>query len=211
MGHSTTRNEGLAQAIPTPQDRTPKDRAPVDLDQLIGRCREGNPRAWEQLIRTYSPVVWAVIRSQGLKQADGEDVYQLTWQKLVEHLHKLEQPGRVAAWLVTVAKREAISRARQARRMVSVPDPADFLLPADMAVPAPEEWTIARSDGERLRTAIRNLPEEHRALLELLFAEPPLSYDYIAASVGMARGSIGPTRRRILAKMRGELGGGKSG
>ncbi|MFI5689509.1 RNA polymerase sigma factor [Streptomyces sp. NPDC051636] len=211
MGEFGVGNKGDTQAVQTAQVRIPDQRTPADLGRLMDRCREGDGRAWEQLIHVYSPVVWTVVRSHGLKQADCEDVYQLTWQRLVEHIHTLKQPGRVAAWLVTVAKREAISRARQARRMVSVPDPADYLHAADMTVPAPEEWTVARSDSERLRKAIRNLPEEHQALLGLLFAEPPLSYDYIAEAVGMARGSIGPTRRRILAKMRGELAGEERG
>ncbi|WP_258039801.1 RNA polymerase sigma factor [Streptomyces sp. SM1] len=177
----------------------------------MDRCRAGDGRAWEQLIQLYSPVVWTVVRSHGLKQADCEDVYQLTWQRLVEHIHSLKQPGRVAAWLVTVAKREAISRSRQTRRVVSVPDPADFILASDMTAPAPEERAIARADSQRLRAAIRSLPEEHQVLLGLLFAEPPLSYDYIAEASGMARGSIGPTRRRILAKMRCELAGEEIG
>ncbi|MFD9789403.1 RNA polymerase sigma factor [Streptomyces sp. NPDC059070] len=190
----------------TAQADAPEEES-ADPGRLIDRCRAGDGGAWEQLIHVYSPVVWTVARSHGLKQADCEDVYQLTWQRLVEHIDTLKQPGRVAAWLVTVAKRESIGRARQSRWTISVAEPTDLLRPADLTAPAPEEWAIARSDSERLHAAIRSLPAEHQALLGLLFAEPPLSYDCIADAVGMARGSIGPTRRRILARMRGELAG----
>lgn len=182
-----------------------EQRAAAGLEQLIEQCRGGNVRAWERLIRLYSPVVWTVVRSHGLSHADCEDAYQLTWQRLVEHIHTLKQPGRVAAWLVTVAKREAISRARQSRRVVSVPEPADLVRTADHTAPAPEERVLARADGERLQTVLSNLPDDHRALLGLLFAEPPLSYDHISETLGIARGSIGPTRRRILARIHGEL------
>ncbi|MEU0914229.1 RNA polymerase sigma factor [Streptomyces althioticus] len=194
---------------PDRERRRPERGPAVGLEQLIQQCRAGDVRAWERLIRLYSPAVWTVVRSHGLGHADCEDAYQLTWQRLVEHIHTLKQPGRIAAWLVTVAKREALARARQSRRVVSVPEPADLVRAADPehAMPAPEERVLARADGERLQAVLEDLPEQQRELLGLLFAEPPLSYDHISQTLGIARGSIGPTRRRILAKLHGELVG----
>jgi RNA polymerase sigma factor (sigma-70 family) len=194
---------------PDRERRRPERGPAVGLEQLIQQCRAGDVKAWERLIRLYSPAVWTVVRSHGLGHADCEDAYQLTWQRLVEHIHTLKQPGRIAAWLVTVAKREALARARQSRRVVSVPEPADLVRAADPehAMPAPEERVLARADGERLQAVLEDLPDQQRELLGLLFAEPPLSYDHISQTLGIARGSIGPTRRRILAKLHGELVG----
>jgi RNA polymerase sigma factor (sigma-70 family) len=191
------------------ESHRPERRPTVGLEQLMEQCRAGNVKAWERLIRLYSPAVWTVVRSHGLTHADCEDAYQLTWQRLVEHIHTLKQPGRVSAWLVTVAKREAIARARQSRRVVSVPEPADLMRAADRehAMPAPEEGVLARAEEERLQAVLRDLPDRQRALLDMLFAEPPLSYDRIAEALGIARGSIGPTRRRILARLHGALAG----
>ncbi|TXC99747.1 sigma-70 family RNA polymerase sigma factor [Streptomyces sp. ISID311] len=183
----------------------PEQRSTTDLDALVDRCRAHDAAAWERLVRLYSPVVWTVVRSHGLSHADSEDVYQFTWQRLVEHIGSLKQPGRVASWLVTVAKREAIQRSRQSRHTLSVSDPAELTVAAALTSASPEEQALARIDSARLRAAVRSLPDEHQVLLGLLFAEPALSYDAIAAASRMARGSIGPTRRRILASIRATL------
>ncbi|MFI1198894.1 sigma-70 family RNA polymerase sigma factor [Streptomyces sp. BHT-5-2] len=198
-------NAGQVQNADSAGIRISEQRGTKDLDVLVGRCRARDATAWERLIRLYSPVVWTVVRSHGLSHADSEDVYQFTWQRLVEHIGSLKQPGRVAAWLVTVAKREAVNRSRQSRRVLSVSDPAELSVAATLTASSPEEQALAQVDSTRLWAAIRSLPDEHQVLLALLFAEPALSYDDIAAASGMARGSIGPTRRRILATIRARL------
>lgn len=176
----------------------------VDIKVVVDQCRAGCGHAWETLIRVYSPLVWTVVRSHGLGESDCEDVYQLTWQRLVEHIGRLKQPGRVGAWLVTVAKRESISRLNQQRKTFSVADVAE-VAPTTSSVPTPEEDVFVQLECRRLLEAVRRLPEQHQILLGLLFADPPLGYDDIAVAVDMPRGSIGPTRKRILARLRGEL------
>jgi DNA-directed RNA polymerase specialized sigma24 family protein len=56
-----------------------------------------------------------------------------------------------------------------------------------------------------VRRALATLPEQHRRLIGLLASSPPPSYQEISAGLGMPTGSIGPTRKRILARLRAEL------
>jgi hypothetical protein len=44
--------------------------------------------------------------------------------------------------------------------------------------------------------------EQHRRLIGMLFADPAHSYANISASLAIPIGSIGPTRRRLLGKLR---------
>ena len=53
-----------------------------------------------------------------------------------------------------------------------------------------------------LREAMLELPPQRRELLELLMADPPISYDQISATLGIPKGSIGPTRARALEQLR---------
>lgn len=62
----------------------------------------------------------------------------------------------------------------------------------------PEESALSTAEGDLARLAFRLLPRQHQALLGLLLCDPPLSYDAISAALSMPRGSIGPTRNRIL-------------
>jgi DNA-directed RNA polymerase specialized sigma24 family protein len=53
-----------------------------------------------------------------------------------------------------------------------------------------------------LRGGLRELPVLHRQLIELMVIDPPLSYQEISARLAIPVGSIGPTRKRALAKLR---------
>jgi RNA polymerase sigma factor (sigma-70 family) len=54
-----------------------------------------------------------------------------------------------------------------------------------------------------MRRAVERLEPRQRQLVELLFLqEEALPYSEIAARLGIAEGSIGPTRARVLAKLR---------
>ena len=53
-----------------------------------------------------------------------------------------------------------------------------------------------------LARAFARLPMDGQRLLGLLMEEPPLAYDDIAQRLGVPRGSIGPTRRRLLDRLR---------
>jgi DNA-directed RNA polymerase specialized sigma24 family protein len=70
---------------------------------------------------------------------------------------------------------------------------------------APETRVLAvERDGE-LWEAFSELPEKAQMLLRLLFADPPPSYEEISAATGMPIGSIGPTRGRYLAQLKGRM------
>ena len=49
------------------------------------------------------------------------------------------------------------------------------------------------------------LSEPQRQLITMLFADPPPSYAEISASLAVPVGSIGPTRCRLLDKLRRAL------
>ena len=53
-----------------------------------------------------------------------------------------------------------------------------------------------------MRSAFATLAPRDRALLTLLVAEPPRSYEEIARELDMPIGSIGPTRARCLERLR---------
>jgi len=59
-----------------------------------------------------------------------------------------------------------------------------------------------RTRMRALREAFQDLPPSGQRLLHLLFEDPPLPYAEISARLGIPVGSIGPTRRRCLDKLR---------
>jgi RNA polymerase sigma factor (sigma-70 family) len=173
--------------------------ARTDVASVVSCCRAGSASAWQQLIRMFNPLVWTVARSFDLSPADVEDVSQLTWLRVVEHIDSLREPERVSAWIVTAARREALRHLMKSAKHVPVGDPVPV---DDRSDETPERALLADAERTRILAAIRTLPDEHQALLGMLLTDPPPSYDEISGSLGIPRGSIGPTRRRIINRLR---------
>jgi RNA polymerase sigma factor (sigma-70 family) len=180
-------------------------------DDLIQRCRAGEAAAWSTLVRRYQRLIYTVPRRAGLDDGAAADVFQTCFQRLFEHLDRLDDASRVRAWLVTTAKRETLRLLERAQRMplaeaatgadddgaedplARVPDPA----------PLQDAQLSALQEHDRLRQAVDRLDPRARQFIELLFLQDePLPYSEIAARLGIPEGSIGPTRARCLAKLR---------
>src|SRR5262249_58403763 len=61
---------------------------------------------------------------------------------------------------------------------------------------------VGSSDLAALRAAFAELPQPCRELLSLLMSDPAPAYAEVSARLGMAIGSIGPTRARCLDRLR---------
>jgi RNA polymerase sigma factor (sigma-70 family) len=182
---------------------------PAELTGLVRRAAQGDQRAWQAIVDEYGKLVWSVVRSHRLGDAQAADAVQTTWLRLVEHLAEIREPDRLAGWLQTTARRVCLAVLRESRREQPVdcddrlPEPVGALRPG--ADDGPEACAVRRDQQVLVRRAVATLPERHRELLGLLVSSSPASYEDISAGLGMPVGSIGPTRARILARLRGEL------
>jgi RNA polymerase sigma factor (sigma-70 family) len=193
------------RAVPAELVRDSPDGTGRSPDWLAARVRlaaSGNARAWSELVEEFEGMLWAIARGHRLCHADAADVVQTTWLRLAENLGRLREPARVGAWLATTARRECLRTLRASTRERPDPEP-----PEAMATPSPPV-DHALLDAERdaaLRAALQQLPSRDQVLLLMLVTDSPPSYAEIGAALRMPIGSIGPTRGRALARLRGEL------
>jgi DNA-directed RNA polymerase specialized sigma24 family protein len=87
------------------------------------------------------------------------------------------------------------------RREMPVEEPIEGRAPDAGGV---DDELLEAERREALRRAVDGVPEHERRLMHLLLQEPPLTYDEISAALGIPKGSIGPTRGRCLARLRGD-------
>lgn len=183
-------------------DRVPS--APGDVENLLSRVREGDREAWDEIVRRYSNVVFATVRSFRLQDADVLDAVQMTWLRLAENAHRVQFPERLAGWLATTARRECLHILRQQAKHTPTLAEAMTENIVDPCI-GPEQCVI---DGD-LRRTLWNLVAElsplRRALLRTLFTDNPRSYTDVARITGIPPGGIGPTRARALQQLRRRL------
>jgi RNA polymerase sigma factor (sigma-70 family) len=182
--------------------------APADAAAYVAGAAAGDRHAWEMLVDAYGGLIWAIVRNHRLRHGDAADVSQTTWLRLVENIHRLTEPGRVGAWLATTARRECLRFQARARRLVLVAEQLDSGAdPLFGGEPGLDVRLLAAERDAEVREAVRLLRAREQQLLGMLMLDPAPSYDEIAAALGIPVGSIGPTRRRSLEKLRGLMPG----
>ncbi|MFV0526282.1 MAG: RNA polymerase sigma factor [Acidimicrobiales bacterium] len=171
----------------------------TELASLVAQARDGDQRAWDQLVDRFSRLVWHVIRGFRLADATAEDVSQTTWLRLAEHLDRIREPDRLGGWLAMTARNECLRVIRTSGREQARAD-------TDLDLTDVDENPFARVENTDrdavLWRAFTTLAEGCQRLLRLLITDPPLPYARISALLGMPVGSIGPTRARCLEKLR---------
>ncbi len=193
-----------ASRVPRACARTGAEPARDDpaVVHLVTRASNGDRQAWDALVERYAPLIWSICRRYRLRDADADDAAQRVWLQLLNHLGELRDPAALPGWLSTTARREC----SRVRRTAARPDTAGYVLDADAlpderAATADQELLKAERHAA-LREAFTALPQSGQRLLAMLTADPPVPYAEISARLGIPVGSIGPTRRRCLDKLR---------
>jgi RNA polymerase sigma factor (sigma-70 family) len=176
----------------------------LDVTPLVQAAVAGDPVAWDHLVDRYSPLVRSVIWSFRLPPKDAEDANQMVWLALVQHLGRLREPRALPGWIVTTTRRECLSLLQSTRRSVPIDvSESHSAMWATESCPEDDYWQAERRCA--LWRGLAELPDRQRELMELLLADPPLSYDEISARLGIPRGSIGPTRARAMRRLQATL------
>ena len=181
--------------------RQAEDTEALDVAGLVRRAAAGDRWAWERLVDQYARLIWAITRDFKLVESDAADVAQVTWLRLLENIHKIENPDRVGSWLAATARNECL-RNLAARKRVVLADDDIVLDGAAVAEPEVDERLLSAERAVMVREALSHLPWRWQRMLELLMSDPPASYSEISEQLGLPIGSIGPTRNRCLARLR---------
>ncbi len=168
---------------------------------LVQRAREGDRKAYEDLVERHQRQVWGAVRGFRLSEADAHDAVQMTWLRLVENLGRLNDPTRLGAWLTTTAKRECLRLIRRRNREIGTPEEF-FNAVVDERDPGPEQQVTDEAMTQLLWQLVAELPTQGQTLLKAVTCADRPAYADISRATGMAVGSIGPTRGRYLVRLR---------
>ena len=111
---------------------------------------------------------------------------------------QIREPEALGGWLKTTARRECLRILTEQRRIDPLPEGTEC---PDTSVDV--ERSVVDTDQARyLRGLLATLPARSFALISSLFQDDPPGYAQLSASTGIPVGSIGPTRRRALRRLR---------
>lgn len=172
--------------------------------RLVRECLHGNEDAWAVLVDKYKKLIFSIPVKYGFSADDANDIFQSVCLELISELPKLRKPNALPKWLMQVASHKCFHRKRQQQR-TATPDDGEQL-PEQTIAPQMEGILREAEEEQKLRDALSTLAPRCRQLVEMLFFEDPARpYKDVAASLGIATGSIGFIRQRCLDRLRKQL------
>jgi DNA-directed RNA polymerase specialized sigma24 family protein len=171
------------------------------IGDLLCRVRKRDGAAWDELVAQLGNVVLHAVHAAGLQPSDAADAAQLTWLRLLEHMHDIREPERLPGWLKVTARREAVRVAMSATRHVLCAEP-DARHPGRPGLTVTDSYPVEGDYGPAITAALAQLPPRYEKLLRLLMDEDCPSYAEVAGKLGLPIGSIGPMRMRALTMLR---------
>jgi RNA polymerase sigma-70 factor (ECF subfamily) len=175
---------------------------------LIDRARNGDPDAFETIVRARMDAVYRLTSAILGDEADARDAAQETFVAAWRQLPRLREPDKFEAWLQRVAVNASrmTLRARSRRRIREIPSSRVAAL-SSHATTAGESF----ADAARLDEALRDLGVDQRAILVLhhLDGRPLAELAAILdIPIGTAKSRLFAARRALAAALARDKGRG---
>lgn len=196
--------KGMAVALPAPEmERAAPPRAEactVREEDLVVGALAGERAAWQALIARHDRKLIVSLLARGVPLDRAREVAQETWTRLMEsqragRLAHVTLPGLAivqAGYLVSSDWR------RQPRGpLAPLPEPA---------VESPELAAIDRQALSRVARALEQCPARARRVFEVVYQNPELSYEELAARLGLSAQRVKQTVCEVRKRLRAVLG-----
>jgi RNA polymerase sigma factor (sigma-70 family) len=169
--------------------------------QLVQRCREGDPDAWNELVERFSRYVYAIcVQGFRLREQDAEDVFQEVFTRVYSRLDTLRDDSALRPWIAQLTRRLCLDTISSGSREQPV---------EDVAAPGYEQTLDEIDEAFAVREAMTALSEPCQEVLDRFFARDE-SYRTISAELAIPAGTIASRISRCLVQLRERLEGRNS-
>ena len=177
----------------------------ADSDEaLMLAYAAGEQAAFATLYQRYKGSLLRYLLRMVKQPAVAEDLFQESWNRLVQARQRYVASARFSSWLFQIAHRLALDWIRRdpTHKSDSI-DERVIEFPHGGELP-PDEQLVSAEGRARLFSAIQSLPEDQRAAL-LLKADGELSLEEIAQIQQTGRETVKSRLRYALAKLKEAL------
>lgn len=170
---------------------------------LLPQIAAGDPLAVETFLRRHSGMVWGLARRFCRSAEDAEDATQEIFVDVWKSAARYDaSAGSEVTFLMTIARRRLIDRARRQGRRIS----PELLEDAGTIAATPGEDRVELHDEVvRARKALAQLRPEQREVLDMALGQGR-THQEIAAAIGIPLGTVKSHARRGLIRLREMLG-----
>lgn len=181
---------------------------PQEEDDLVGRAKRGDTRAYEEIVERYQRIAFRVAYVFAGSAADAEEAAQDAFVKAHRALHRFRSGEPLRPWLLRIVANEARNRRRSTGRRLALAARAASAAEGSSgdAAPSPEAVLVASERRTELIAAVNALRQEDREVIACRFFLD-LSEEDTASALGLPKGTVKSRLSRALGRLRQELGG----
>jgi RNA polymerase sigma factor (sigma-70 family) len=179
-------------------------------EQLVAMAQAGSSEAFATLFRRYRPAIGRYAGRMLGDDARAEDIVQEVFLSALRSIDSLDRPAGFRAWLYRIAHNTCVDHMRRRSHAAEVSMDANRL-PASEEIrlfrqaPSSHAALTQKEDFKNLREAFGGLPPAQSEVLVMRELEG-LSYDQIAARMGLTRASVESMLFRARQGLRDEYG-----
>lgn len=152
--------------------------------------------AVQEIMNTYSGMVYRLAYARTGNKPDADDVYQDVFFKLFRSNPQLDSEERLKAWLIRTTTHTSVNLLRSAWRRYFQPMPENYDAP---------DMSFANDDRlSDLRNALIRLPEKQRIVIHLYYYEQ-LSTEEIAKILGEKSSTVRSHMKRGRERLKSLL------
>lgn len=133
----------------------------TDNDRLVRKAINGNPKAFEQLLKFHYDQIYRTAFLHVQNEADALDVVQEAAYQAYKSIHSLRQPEYFMTWFTRIVMNCAADIIRKRRKLVPLNE--------DVLSNLAEPTTTSPDDSLGLLSAIRSLKENYRTAIILFY------------------------------------------
>lgn len=159
------------------------------------RLQRGDEWAFQLLVRRYRKKLFSIAFGITLDSAESEDIVQDVFLQVYRRIHTFRGDASLATWLHRITVNRCLNwKRRWARRLRWMHVPFgnredDAVQEPASPQPTPEERLADAQTGKAIDRALKQLPDQARAVFVLREIEG-LSYEEIAAVTGVKLGTM---------------------
>ncbi|MEX2579744.1 MAG: sigma-70 family RNA polymerase sigma factor [Verrucomicrobiales bacterium] len=182
-------------ALTSTSDSRKQRKPDPDLD-LVQRAREGDTKAFDQLVEKYTPKLYGLVYHMTSNHEDTNDVLQDVFAKAYRALKRFQGKSTFYTWIYSIATNMTLNflKKRNRRRGMSLDD-------VDLAIEHDKDFIEATSKSdpvreaniselqERLNMAMQQLSDDHRAVVTM-FDIQGMPHAEISKILGVSEGTI---------------------
>lgn len=160
--------------------------------QLAERCLNGEPEAWETLVRTYYRRIYNLAYRFTGRFDTAEELAQDAFVKIYQNLGSFRADcGSLQSWIMRVGRNQIIDQYRHTRwqKNVSGSDHLEMTEFQDRREPRADDAVYQKEKTELLLQAVHSLPEDLRQAVLLRDLEE-MTYQEIADLLKIPAGTV---------------------